>query len=184
VSPSGTDLRKAPPHMVITPHRSSRLPRSAVAGCGPRRGGRGYRLRRGSGCGAGRPAVLGERQVLLVAASIAEGIPVDLREAALCLDAVNAARAAQAVCHAAGRRVQAVAEEPAGFQLRADLLAELNAPSPGRERRRVSVVHAVTGMRGTGKTQLAGPALLTLRAPAGWRVSWAACRWRWPRRPR
>ena len=51
-----------------------------------------------------------ERQVLLVAASIAEGIPVDLREAALCMDAVNAARAAQAVCRAAGRRVQVVAE--------------------------------------------------------------------------
>ncbi len=52
----------------------------------------------------------GERQVLLVAASIAAGIPVDLREAALCMDAVNAARAAQAVCHAAGRRVQVVTE--------------------------------------------------------------------------
>ncbi len=52
------------------------------------------------------PCSDGERQVLLVAASIAEGIPVDLREAALCMDAVNAARAAQAVCHAAGRRVQ------------------------------------------------------------------------------
>ena len=51
------------------------------------------------------PCSDGERQVLLVAASIAEGIPVDLREAALCMDAVNAARAAQAVCHAAGRRV-------------------------------------------------------------------------------
>ena len=46
--------------------------------------------------------------MLLVAASIAEGIPVDLREAALCMDGVNAARAAQAVCHAAGRRVQVV----------------------------------------------------------------------------
>jgi hypothetical protein len=56
------------------------------------------------------PCSDGERQVLLVAASIAEGIPVDLREAALCLDAVNAARAAQAVCHAAGRRVQVVTE--------------------------------------------------------------------------
>ena len=53
------------------------------------------------------PCSDGERQVLLVAASIAEGIPVDLREAALCMDAVNAARAAQAVCHAAGRRVTA-----------------------------------------------------------------------------
>ena len=51
-----------------------------------------------------------ERQVALVAASIAEGIPVDLREAALCMDAANAARAAQAVCHAAGRRLQVVAE--------------------------------------------------------------------------
>ena len=54
------------------------------------------------------PCSDGERQVLLVAASIAEGIPVDLREAALCMDAVNAARAAQAICHAAGRRVQVV----------------------------------------------------------------------------
>jgi hypothetical protein len=52
----------------------------------------------------------GERQVLLVAASIAGGIPVDLREAALCMDAANAARAAQAICHAAGRRVQVVTE--------------------------------------------------------------------------
>lgn len=56
------------------------------------------------------PCSDGERQVLLVAASIAEGIPVDLREAAMCLDAVNAARAAQAVCHAAGRRVRVVTE--------------------------------------------------------------------------
>jgi hypothetical protein len=48
------------------------------------------------------PCSDGERQVLLVAASIAGGIPVDLREAALCMDAVNAARAARAVCHAAG----------------------------------------------------------------------------------
>jgi hypothetical protein len=56
------------------------------------------------------PCSDGERQVLLVAASIAGGIPVDLREAALCMDAVNAARAAQAVCHAAGRRVRVVTE--------------------------------------------------------------------------
>jgi hypothetical protein len=54
------------------------------------------------------PCSDGERQVLLVAASIAGGIPVDLREAALCMDAVNAARAAQAICHAAGRHVQVV----------------------------------------------------------------------------
>jgi len=56
------------------------------------------------------PCSDGERQVLLVAASIAEGIPVDLRGAALCMDAGNAARAAQAVCHAAGHRVSVVTE--------------------------------------------------------------------------
>jgi hypothetical protein len=56
------------------------------------------------------PCSDGERQVLLIAASVAEGIPVDLREAALCMDAVNAARAARAVCHAAGCRM------PAGTQ--------------------------------------------------------------------
>ena len=56
------------------------------------------------------PCSDGERQVLLVAASIAAGIPVDLREAALCMDAANAARAARRCCHAAGRRVLAGTE--------------------------------------------------------------------------
>jgi hypothetical protein len=56
------------------------------------------------------PCSDGERQVLLVAASIAAGIPVDLREAALCMDADNAARAARAVCHAAGCRMPAGTE--------------------------------------------------------------------------
>jgi hypothetical protein len=56
------------------------------------------------------PCSDGERQGLLVAASIAEGVPVDLREAALCMDAANAGRAAQAICRAAGRRVQVVTE--------------------------------------------------------------------------
>ena len=56
------------------------------------------------------PCSDGERQVLLVAASIAGGIPVDLREAALCMDAGNAALAARAVCHAAGCRVPAGTE--------------------------------------------------------------------------
>jgi hypothetical protein len=56
------------------------------------------------------PCSDGERQVLLVAASIAEGILVDLREAALSLDAVNAARVARAVCDAAGCRMPAGTE--------------------------------------------------------------------------
>jgi hypothetical protein len=48
------------------------------------------------------PCSAGERQVLLVAAGIAEGIPVDLRDAALDMDADSAALVARAVCHAAG----------------------------------------------------------------------------------
>jgi hypothetical protein len=56
------------------------------------------------------PCSDGERQVLLVAASIAEGVPVDLREAALCLDAASARRAALAVCHAAGCGAPAATE--------------------------------------------------------------------------
>jgi hypothetical protein len=46
----------------------------------------------------------GERQLLRVAASIAGGIPVDLREAVTSLDEGSAVLAAAAVLHAAGHR--------------------------------------------------------------------------------
>jgi hypothetical protein len=51
-----------------------------------------------------------ESQVLRVAASIAAGVPVDLREALTGLDAGNVVLAARAICHAAGYRAVMVAE--------------------------------------------------------------------------
>jgi hypothetical protein len=50
------------------------------------------------------PCSSGEGQVLRIAASIAAGVPVDLREAVTGLDAGNAVLVAEAVLHAAGHR--------------------------------------------------------------------------------
>jgi hypothetical protein len=50
------------------------------------------------------PCSGGEGRVLRIAASIAGGVPVDLREAVTGLDADNAVLAAAAVLHAAGHR--------------------------------------------------------------------------------
>jgi hypothetical protein len=56
------------------------------------------------------PCPHGDAGVLRIAASLAVGVPVDLREAAACLDAADAARVARAVCHAAGCHVGLVTE--------------------------------------------------------------------------
>ena len=62
-----------------------------------------------------------------------------------------------------------VPQEPVGYQPRPDLLAELDAPGPGLQ---VRVVHALTGMRGVGKTHLAA-AYARAKLAEGWRlVAW------------
>jgi hypothetical protein len=59
-----------------------------------------------------------------------------------------------------------IPQEPLGFQPRPDLLALLDAPGPGLQ---VRVVHALTGMRGVGKTHLAA-AYARAKLADGWRV--------------
>ena len=55
------------------------------------------------------PCSGGEREVLRVAASIAEGVPIDLREVVACLDVVDSGRVALAVLTAGGHRQAAAA---------------------------------------------------------------------------
>jgi hypothetical protein len=54
-------------------------------------------------CG-GLPCSAGERRILLLSASLAEGIPVDLRDAATGLDDSNIQRLVTAIHHASGKR--------------------------------------------------------------------------------
>ena len=62
-----------------------------------------------------------------------------------------------------------IPQEPLGYQPRADLLAALDAPCPGSP---VRVAHALTGMRGVGKTHLAA-AYARAKLTEGWRlVAW------------
>ena len=53
--------------------------------------------------GGGLPCSGGERRVLRIAASLVDGIPVDLRDAFTGMDASNVDRAVRAMLHAAGR---------------------------------------------------------------------------------
>ena len=50
------------------------------------------------------PCSSGEEQLLRIAASLAEGIPLDLHDAVTGLDSVNTDLVARAICRATGHR--------------------------------------------------------------------------------
>ncbi len=63
-----------------------------------------WNLRLAAALGGGRPCPGGGRRLLQVTASLAAGIPVDLRDAVTGLDGRNARLVAGAVLHASGHR--------------------------------------------------------------------------------
>lgn len=54
------------------------------------------------------PCSVGERRILMLSASLAGGIPVDLRDAATGLDDRNIQRLVIAILHASGKRPEPV----------------------------------------------------------------------------
>ena len=112
------------------------------------------------------PCSAGERQVLLVAASIADGIPVDLREAALCMDAVE---------RHAGRPGGAAMPPGAGCRWRRRLAGDRRAAGHGEAHPATASVGG-PGAAGAGQHAPArGPELLVVLpdgskrlVPASW----------------
>jgi hypothetical protein len=80
--------------------------RDAAGGTGPVSGflDGALRAHAAGALGAGLPCSGGERRLLQVTASLAAGIPVDLRDAVAGLDRRNARLVAGAVLHASGHQ--------------------------------------------------------------------------------
>jgi hypothetical protein len=85
----------------------------------------------------GLPCSGGERRILQLSASLAAGIPVDLRDAVTGLDDDNTARLLAAIRHAAGKRPENIGQENHATGLEAhdrDGLAEAsNTRMPNRK---------------------------------------------------